>query len=88
MLTIIPASRLATVKQSRNKKMTGIIDSPCPICTEHHTFCIAEDGMVDGEAEYEFTCPTTRAVGRLQNPGWTRIEQAIPSGTVEVHRVP
>jgi hypothetical protein len=66
--------------------MAGINDVACPICTEHHTFCIADSDTFDSNVEYAFTCPTTRAVGRLKRLGWATIEETCPRAAVLVHR--
>jgi len=40
--------------------MAAEIELPCGACGGHHTFCLADADMFDGNADYEYTCPETQ----------------------------
>ena len=68
--------------------MAAQFDCTCKSCGGEHSFCLPDSDLIDGNAEYEFTCPKTQDTVRLKTDQFAQVVPGCNKSSVVLHRVP
>jgi hypothetical protein len=68
--------------------MAAQLDLDCKACGGRHTFCRADSDFLDGNSEYEYTCPNNQQTARLTTEEYAEVVRACPKSAVILREVP
>jgi hypothetical protein len=67
--------------------MAATLSKNCSSCGGIHNLILFSADMFDGDATYEYTCPSTADAVRVQIDEWARVTNAKPPDAVVVVQV-
>jgi hypothetical protein len=67
--------------------MVNVIKAKCGACGKRHTFCLPAVDFLDGNRDYDYTCPDTHFRGVLRPNEFNEVAEAFPRRAVIIKLV-